>query len=152
MKLILKRTTKTKEFTIGELYINGDFFCYTCEDTDRGLRQNMPLETIKKIKIKTTTCIPYGKYKVTIDVVSNKYNNPKYKWAQKYNAKIPRLLNVPGYDGVLIHVGNHANDTDGCILVGFDKSMNGISNSTDCFHELMNILLKDKNNIEIEIR
>lgn len=151
MKLLLKRITKAKEFTLGELYIDGKFFCYTCEDTDRGLTQSMSLELIQKIKVKTATCIPYGKYKITMDVVSPKYSNPKYKWAQKYGAKIPRLLDVPGYVGVLIHVGNYAKDTDGCLLVGFAKAKNGVLRSTECFHKLMEILLKDKNNIEIEI-
>lgn len=151
MKLLLKRVTKAKEFTLGELYIDGKFFCYTCEDTDRGLKQEMPLELIQKIKIKSVTCIPYGKYKITMNVVSPKYSNPKYKWAKPYGAKIPRLLDVPGYSGVLMHVGNYAKDTDGCLLVGFGKLKNGVSRSTECFHKLMEILLKDKNNIEIEI-
>lgn len=151
MKLLLKRSLKTKECTIGELFIDGKFFCYTCEDTDRGLKQSMPLETINKIKVKSVTCIPYGKYKVTMDVVSPKYSNPKYKWAAQVGAKIPRLLNVPGYEGVLIHVGNTAKDTDGCVLVGFGKTKTSVTRSTDCFLKLYNILLKDKNNIEIEI-
>lgn len=151
MKLLLKRVQKTKIFTIGELYIDGKFFCYTCEDTDRGLRQDMPLSVIEKIKIKSVTCIPYGKYKVTLDVVSPKYSNPKYKWAAKIDAKVPRLIDVPGYAGVLIHVGNTAKDTDGCILVGFSKTKDGVGRSTDCFLKLYEILLNDKNNIEIEI-
>ena len=151
MKLLLKRTDKAKDFTLGELYINGKLFCYTCEDTDRGLRQDMPVATIEKIKVKTATCIPYGKYKVTLDVVSPKYSNPKYKWAQKIGAKVPRLIDVPCYEGVLIHVGNYAKDTDGCLLVGFKKAKNGVLDSTNCFLKLYDILLKDKNNIEIEI-
>lgn len=151
MKLLLKRVTKSKDFTLGELYINGKLFCYTCEDTDRGLRQSMPLETIQKLKVKSVTCIPYGKYKVTLDVVSPKYSNPKYKWAAKVGAKIPRLLNVPGYEGVLIHVGNTAKDTDGCVLVGFTKTKNGVGRSTDCFLTLYDILSEDKGNIELEI-
>jgi len=151
MKLLLKRVTKSKDFTLGELYINGKLFCYTCEDTDRGLKQSMPLETIQKLKVKSVTCIPYGKYKVTLDVVSPKYSNPKYKWAAKVGAKIPRLLNVPGYEGVLIHVGNTAKDTDGCVLVGFTKTKNGVGRSTDCFLTLYDILSEDKNNIELEI-
>lgn len=151
MKLLLKRVTKSKDFTLGELYINGKLFCYTCEDTDRGLKQSMPLETIQKLKVKSVTCIPYGKYKVTLDVVSPKYSNPKYKWAAKVGAKIPRLLNVPGYEGVLIHVGNTAKDTDGCVLVGFTKTKNGVGRSTDCFLTLYDILSDDKNNIELEI-
>lgn len=151
MKLLLKRVTKAKDFTLGELYIDGKFFCYTCEDCDRGLRQDMPLSVIQKIKIKSVTCIPCGKYKVTLDVVSPKYSNPKYKWAAKIGAKVPRLIDVPGYIGVLIHVGNYAKDTDGCVLVGFGRTKNSVTRSTECFGKLYEILLKDKNNIEIEI-
>lgn len=151
MKLLLKRTEKNKDFTRGELYIDGKFFCYTCEDTDRGLTQAMSLDIIKKIKVKGTTCIPYGTYKVTMDVVSPKYSNPKYKWAAKYKAKLPRLIDVPCYEGVLIHVGNTAKDTEGCVLVGKTKIKKGVGQSTACFHELMEILFTDKDNIEIEI-
>ena len=151
MKLLVKRVTKASDFTLGELYIDGKFFCYTCEDKDRGLTQSMPVSVIEKIKVKTATCIPYGKYKVTLDVVSPKYSNPKYKWAKKIGAKVPCLIDVPGYAGVLIHVGNTAKDTDGCLLVGFAKSKNGVLQSTACFEKLYSILLKDKNNIEIEI-
>ena len=151
MKLLLKRVQKTKTFTIGELYIDGKLFCYTCEDTDRGLKQDMPISVIEKIKIKSVTCIPYGKYKVTLDVVSPKYSNPKYRWAAKVGAKIPRLIDVPGYAGVLIHVGNTAKDTDGCILVGFSKTKDGVGRGGGRIIKQKEILLKDKNNIEIEI-
>lgn len=151
MKLLLKRTTKANDFTLGELYIDGKFFCYTCEDRDRGLTQSMPLAVINKIKVASATCIPYGKYKITLDVVSPKYSNPKYKWAQKIGSKVPRLIDVPGYKGVLIHVGNYAKDTDGCLLVGSKKAKNGVLDSTNCFLKLYDILLKDKNNLEIEI-
>lgn len=156
MKLLLKRTKRTNDYTLGELFINGKFFCYTCEDTDRGIINTMPLATIQKVKVKDKTCIPATAeghpYKITLDVVSPKYSNfTRYKWAKFCNGKIPRFVDVPGYSGVLIHVGNKANDTSGCLLVGFSKLKDGVGQSTACFTKLYEILLTDKNNIELEI-
>ena len=51
MKILVKRIAKKATYTIGKLYINGEFFCNTIEDKDRGLRSDMSLEEIKKIKI-----------------------------------------------------------------------------------------------------
>ena len=64
--------------------------------------------------------------------------------------KLPRLVNVPGYEGVLIHVGNTADDTSGCLLVGRNKVVGKVTESTATFVELMNIL-RDDSNVEITI-
>jgi hypothetical protein len=61
-------------------------------------------------------------YYVNMNTISPKYSNfSKYPYAEPYNAKMPRITNVPGYDGVLIHPGNTKRDTSGCILVGENK-------------------------------
>lgn len=44
MQLRLKRIAKRNTYTIGKLYIDGEYFCDTIEDKDRGLKQNTPLE------------------------------------------------------------------------------------------------------------
>lgn len=135
MKLLLKRIAKQKTYTIGKLYIDGVYECDTLEDTDRGLSDDMTIEEIKKKKVYGQTAIPSGTYEINMDVVSPKFKNRS--WAKPYNGKLPRLMNVPGYEGVLIHVGNKPEDTLGCLLVGQNKIKGQVVNSTATFHELM---------------
>lgn len=145
MELILDRKYKKSAYTIGRLYIkNGTeltLFSNTMEDTDRGLDQKMSLAEIKKIKQKSVTAIPTGRYEITIDVVSPKYSKRK-QWVDFCGARMPRLLNVPGYEGVLIHPGNTAKDTDGCILPGSNDKVGMVCNSTMYFKKLYG-LMKD---------
>lgn len=65
--------------------------------------------------------------------------------------KLPRLLDVPGYEGVLIHIGNTPEDTDGCLLVGYNKVKGQVIDSTKAFKELYSILSSAKDEIEITI-
>ncbi|MDR1090100.1 MAG: DUF5675 family protein [Prevotella sp.] len=149
MKLVLKRIEKTGQYTIGKLYIDGVYFCDTLEDTDRGLVQNMSLTEIALKKIKGETAIPTGIYKITLDVVS-----PKYSTRDAYTfcgGRLPRLLNVPGYDGILIHIGNYPKDTEGCLLVGKNNVNGAVMESTATFKKLYETLLKDRYNLTIEI-
>lgn len=142
MELLLERKFKKSEYTIGRLYIDGKFFCNTMEDTDRGLTQTTPLDEIRRIKVYSKTAIPTGYYKITLDVVS-----PKYSKKQQYKAidgKLPRLLDVPGFEGILIHIGNTASDSAGCILVGHNKARGQVINSTSTFNELYSLLLDRK--------
>lgn len=142
MELLLKRIAKKNKYTIGNLYVNGEWFCNTLEDTDRGLTQDMPLEEIKKIKVYGKTAIPTGTYKVNMSIIS-----PKFKsrvWAKPYNGMIPRLENVPGYEGILLHPGNSAEDSIGCILPGYNTVKGKVTQSQDTFHKLMAILTKEK--------
>lgn len=147
MKLDLIRKYKGPTYTVGSLYINNEYFCDTLEDIDRGLTKIMSLQEIKSIKIKNKTAIPTGTYKIDMNTVSPKFKNKS--WAR--DGKIPRLLNVPGYEGVLIHVGNTNLDTSGCILVGENKIKGKVINSINTFNKLMDKLNTDINNINISI-
>ena len=151
MKLTLKRIARKDTYTIGKLYINGKYFLDTLEDKDRGLKQSMSLDQIKKIKIPNETAIPSGIYKVTLDVISPKYGKSSFYQKQANGGRVPRLLNVPGYEGVLIHTGNTALDSSGCILVGRNTKVGMITDSRNSFIKLYKELLKDRNNITIEI-
>ena len=134
LNLLLKRIAKRPTYTIGRLYVDGKYFCDTLEDTDRGLKQSLPESVNKAKKVKGKTAIPTGRYRVTLDVKS-----PKYSQVAFYNfcnGCVPRLLNVPAYDGVLIHVGNSDSDTDGCILVGENKQVGKVLNSRETFLRL----------------
>ena len=150
MTLTLIRSYNNNTYCIGHLYVNGKFFCDTLEDCDRGLDNSMPLKQIQAMKIKSKTAIPTGTYNITLRVVSPRLSK---KSAYKFcNGKVPRLVNVKGYDGVLIHIGNSAKDTDGCVLVGENKEKGKVINSTATFHRLYDILSKAKDDIVIEIR
>ena len=139
MEIRLERRWKKKTYSIGNLYVEGEWFCNTLEDKDRGLRQDMSEAQIAKIKVKSKTAIPTGRYRVTLRVQS-----PKYKNVQFYRAfcggYMPRLLSVPGYQGVLIHAGNDENDTAGCILVGLNKEKGKVLDSRKTFVALYNVL------------
>ena len=149
MKLKLKRIFKGNNYTIGHLYIDGKYFCDTLEDTDRGLKDNMTLGEIQSIKIYSKTAIPTGIYKIDMNTISPKFYNRS--WAKSYGGKIPRLVGVKGFDGVLIHPGNKPEDTLGCLLCGFNKVKGQVINSVKTFKSLMSILLQDPNNINLEI-
>lgn len=152
MKLLLNRKYKGPKYTIGNLYINNKYFCDTLEDVDRGLAHSMPLEQIKKLKVYGETAIPRGKYQIDMKTVSYKFKNKA--WAKCCNGKLPRLIGVKGFEGVLIHVGNTAEDSLGCILVGENKVKGKVINSTVTFEKLIKELKSvdlSKESIELEI-
>lgn len=136
MKLTLKRIAKRPTYTIGKLYIDGVYFCDTCEDKDRGLTQSTPLSSIRKVKVPSETAIPTGTYKVAMNVVSPRFSKKAYYKNNCNGGRVPRLLNVPGFDGVLIHIGNTAKDSAGCILVGKNSQVGKVLNSTVTFSNL----------------
>ena len=140
MKLELKRIFRGPKYTIGKLYVDNQYVCDTLEDTDRGLKQTDSLSSIQKKKVYGQTAIPTGTYGITLNVISPKFKDRS--WAKFCNGKLPRLLNVPGYDGVLIHVGNKPEDTLGCILVGYNKIKGQLINSTEAFKKLYSVLGK----------
>lgn len=149
MKLKLHRTFKGDSYTIGKLYIDGEYFCDTLEDRDRGLFQNMPLEQIKEKKVMHQTAIPTGTYKVTLSVQSPKYSQRKqYDFCKGY---LPRLIDVPGFEGILIHIGNKPGDSSGCILVGENKVKGQVINSTTTFKKLYERLKSATEKITIDI-
>jgi hypothetical protein len=128
MELKLVRDTFTDVSTIGKLYVDGKFECFTLED---------PVQTGPKIP--GNTCIPYGKFRVILTV------SPRFKRV------MPRLVDVPEFDGVLIHYGNTASDTAGCILVGTLEEKDLILRSRIAFSALFDKLEASKEPISIEI-
>ena len=150
MELTLKRIARREKYTIGRLYIDGKYFCDTIEDKDRGLSQELPVPVNKNLKRRGVTAIPVGRYRVTLDVVSPKFSK---KTAYQFcDGKLPRLINVPAFDGVLIHIGNTANDTEGCILVGKNTEVGKVLQSTVTFKALYEVLKQAKDTIYITIQ
>lgn len=138
----MDRKWKKQSYTISNLIINGEVFCQVLEDTDRGLDSSMDLDKILELKRPSITAIPRGTYRVTLDVYSPKFGNRAF-YKEVCNGKLPRLLNVKGFDGILIHAGNTHADTLGCLLVGQNKVRGQVINSRETFKELYK-LLKDK--------
>ena len=147
MKLTLKRIALKPTYTIGKLYIDDKYFCDTLEDTVRDLNKDGKFDNGEK-KIKGETAIPYGTYDITTNVVSQRFKNRV--WAKPYGGKIPRLINVPSFDGVLLHPGSSSADTSGCLLVGKNTIVGRLTDSQKTFHMLMQ-KIKDQKNLIIEI-
>ena len=152
MKLLLRRVAKKGNYTIGKLYIDDKYECDTLEDTDRGLTQTTPLSSIQKIKVAHKTAIPTGTYKVLMNVVSPRFGGMDFYKTNANGGRVPRLMNVPGFDGILIHVGNTAEDTSGCIIVGQNKVVGKVLNSKQTFIKLYKKLQTANNNITITIK
>lgn len=125
MTLTIVRKEFTDVSTIGELYVNDVFFCYTLEDKDRGLKDSDSLLWINSNKIFGKTCIPYGTYKVQLTM------------SNRFKRILPLVTNVKGFEGVRIHRGNTAENTLGCPLVGFKKGVNSIFESTKAEEALL---------------
>jgi hypothetical protein len=128
MEIKVYRKWLNNKNTIGEMYIDGIFYCFTLEDK---VRNNEP-------KVPGETAIPKGKYKVIIDQ------------SARFKCEMPHILNVPNFEGVRIHCGNTQADTEGCILVGFKHVGNTIEQSHDAFAFLF-IKMKAAKEITIEI-
>ena len=126
MEVLIDRAWKKDSYTISRLYVNGELFgCNTLEDADRGLRQDMQLEEIKKKKVYGQTAIPRGSYECV------------YTYSNRFKKMLPLLKDVPGFDGIRIHSGNSAKDTDGCILVGLNLKKGMVLNSREWTNKLV---------------
>lgn len=135
MEIKVDRKWKKETYSIGNLYINGKYFCNTLEDKDRGLKQTDPIALIKSRKVYGETAIPTGRYEITLAITSPKYSAVKW-YKDLCNGKMPRLLNVPGFDGILIHPGNTALDSFGCLLVGRNTAKGKVTDSRNWFKKL----------------
>ncbi len=107
MEVKVVRSIFTKTCTIGKLYLNGMYQCFTLEDF---CREDPPGSWKPTLKRPGITAIPYGRYEVTMT------------FSQRFGKALPLLLNVPDFEGIRIHPGNNDADTAGCILVGETKS------------------------------
>lgn len=142
MKVEHIRSYLGDRYTISHIYIDGKYFCDAIEDKDRGLTSEMTEDEIRKLKVYAETAIPYGKYNVTIDVVS-----PKMAQRSIYKpikGKLPRLLNVKGFDGILIHIGNTEKSSAGCVIVGKNKVKGQVVDSTKTFFALYTLMQRAK--------
>ena len=132
------RIFRGAEYTIGRLLADGEFVCDTMEPADRGLDASMKVEDIRRVKARGVTAIPTGCYALTLDVRSPRLGQrAAYAMCQ---GRVPRLEAVPGFEGVLLHVGNYPEDTQGCILVGHNLVRGQLLRSREAFERLYGLL------------
>ena len=118
IECLLLRETATNAFTLGQFYIDGDHFAYTCEDKDRHLE-------LGGEKVPKETAIPRGRYRLTLSM------------SQRFCRIMPEVVGVPHFSGVRVHGGNTAADTEGCPLIGADLTPNGVHNCRDVVDNLI---------------
>jgi hypothetical protein len=111
MVLTIVRRPSVKGATISRWYLDGVVFCYGCEDVVRPPAQ----------KIFGKSAIPAGTYKAIIN------RSERFSKLAGHDVLLPLLLNVPGFEGVRIHVGNKPTDTEGCLLPGTAIGLDGAS-------------------------
>lgn len=114
MRLTLRRVERSRSATIGELQVDGRFFCYTLEDVVRP----------RGIKVPGSTAIPAGVYPVQIT------------WSPRFKVRMPLLIGVPNFAGIRIHPGNTPEHTDGCILPGMERTDGAVMRSREAYTAL----------------
>ena len=138
VNLLLKRIALRETYTIGKLYVDGVYFCDTLEDKVRDYNKDGDLLDKDEQKVFGETAIPYGMYKVILN------------YSPRFKKILPRLLDVRHFEGILIHPGNTAKDTHGCILVGKNNQVGRVNESKVTFDRLFAVL-KQATEIFIEI-
>ena len=137
MEILVDRRYKKKGYTIGILYVNGEYECDTLEDEVRVLNKESD-------KIYGKTAIPYGRYLIEMDTISPKFS--KYEFYSKVcNGRLPRLQDVPFFNGILIHVADGAKGAEllqGCIGVGRNLIKGGLLKGKETFSMLYNKMLE----------
>ena len=102
MKLTVKRFEYGTDYTVGRLYIDDVYYCFTLEDKVRQVDDR----PVSEWKVQGHTAIPRGTYDVSIN------------YSEHFGRDMPLLNGVEDYEGVRIHPGNTDKDTEGCILLG----------------------------------
>lgn len=140
MKIQVKRRFLGDKYTIGSLFVNGQRYRVggrvvdTLEDKNRDVNMNGRFDNGER-KVYGETCIPFGTYTIGLDFSPKFSKKPRYT-AFIHNGRMPHIRNVPSFSGILIHGGNSAADTLGCLLVGFNTIKGGLTNSLNVFKQL----------------
>jgi hypothetical protein len=128
MEIRVVRESFNRNETIGRMFINGKFFCYTLEDRDRELHQMMTREAIAQKKVYGQTAIPSGHYPLRLT------------YSPRFKKILPQLMGVKCFEGIRIHSGNHHLHTEGCIIVGMSRDDHSVLQSGKAMLKLMPIL------------
>ena len=132
MEFILERKYLGPDYTIGQFYIDNQYFCNILEDTVRDKNKDGDLTDAGETKVFGKTAIPYGRYKIIIT------------YSQRFKRDLPLLCNVPSFDGIRIHPGNTQVDTHGCLLPGVNTEVGKVTQSKVTFDKLYQMMLDSK--------
>ena len=116
MRLKVIRYSSQEDSTNGALFVENDdlsldFLCYTLEDEYR------------EEKVMSETRIPKGKYKIKL----RKEGGFNARYSERFpdiHVGMLHIVDVPNFEYILIHIGNTAEDTGGCLLVGDSQENN----------------------------
>ena len=139
MDLTLNRKKYTTKSTIGDLLVNGKKLCDVLEDVVRDKNKDGDLDDAGEEKVFGKTAIPSGKYEIIIS------------FSNRFQKQMPLLLNVKGFEGIRMHSGNQAEDTEGCLILGSANAVDWVSNSKIAYDALMKELKKATKNEKIDI-
>ena len=115
MKIKVVREYFSETETLGSMYVDDKFFCFTLEDYDRKLKQSQDLKFIQSTKVAKQTAMPSGDYRVILSI------------SNRFQRLMPEVLNVKGFAGIRIHGGNTHENTEGCILIAKNRFVNKVS-------------------------
>lgn len=132
IELELARIYFGPTYTIGKLFVEGKLFCDTIEDKNRDLNKDGDLLDEGEAKVMHKTSIPFGRYEVIVNMSS------------RFKRMLPRILNVPHFDGILIHNGIDETSSSGCIIVGENKEKGKVLNSTYWMNKLTEFLITEQ--------
>lgn len=135
MEILVHRKWNQQEYCVGRIFIDGVLFGNTLEDTDRNLSDAMDERTIRNRKIMNKTAIPTGRYLVDMRTVSPRFSKYPF-YMDVCEGKLPRIKNVKGFDGILIHCGVDHSNTSGCILVGLNKQVGKLTDGKEIFTKI----------------
>ena len=136
LKFLLSRQRSAgSSACFGRLSLDGHFLCDTLEPPSHGLTSATVPRTIRDIKRLGRSAIPVGVYRLVLGYSPRFSPRPFYKACG--GGFVPRLSNVPGFEGVLIHCGNTVVDTCGCILVGRRADSSTLVESQKTYSRLM---------------
>lgn len=135
MEILVYRKWKKVDYTVGRMSIDGVTICNTMEDTDRGLDDGMQDWQIRNKKIPNVTAIPTGRYKIDMDTVSPKFSKYPF-YMEVCQGKLPRIKNVKGFEGILLHCGVDHSNSSGCILLGLNKVRGKLTDSKETFKKV----------------
>lgn len=148
MELTLRRianvlpTAGYRGYCIGHLYADGQYLCDTLEPFDRKLDLFVDASGMAKNKVIGQTAIPLGRYQIDFNTWSYRFGNREF-YRHSCCGMPPRLMDVPCFDGVIVHVGNYPHETDGCILVGRNTQKGAVLESKETFKRVYRVMKEE---------
>ena len=144
MEILVYRKWPKAGYCIGRMYIDGQLICNSLEDEDRGLSDSMDERTIRNKKIYGKTAIPRGRYTIDMETVSPKFSKKEF-YMEVCQGKLPRLKNVKGFEGILLHVADGPKGADlleGCIGIGLNKKVGQLCDGKETFKKVYALMKK----------